>query len=697
LKKFRLYIVIVFCALSALWTNNVYAAEGDSIVHTMKGKTVIETNGKDTTIHTTDSTVAAKPARKKSSQNDTWYYAAEPSKRYIIDTGIAQLHYYDLAHRDGAEYFNLGNTGTEMYPTVFNPSPAVGFSMGFHQFDGYKYFKDSIRYYQVIRPYAEIFYDLTINKEQLFEGRFANSHKSGIMYGVDFRRINSNGTYTNQKTIDDGFSLYGIYTTKNKAFNLETDLLYNSFVVQENGGLDSDIFFNHTPLLTKTLAPINLYNAILNYNEIDWFLRATYNIGKKYNERINDTTERRVVMPEFKVSYQFDIERDKYSYFDINNDSAYYSLKEGNGTTMPYINMGDTLRYTSKVIKAGQRFGLDYNAKKLTSDSTYKELNFLIGAAMNLDYYTINEFDQKEKFTNLYVTGYLKSNPALNPRLIYKASVAYYLAGYNQNDLSADGQLGVDLRVFGRLTAGVSYQLKQCDYVYHSFRADSSTGIPTTNPNGTITYETHDNLTYSYVNNFPKMSTFKVGGEYLLSQYGIKVSAYNYVMNNYFYFSAPNTPAYVSGAINMLVLSFSNRFGYKGIHFDNDLWLQRSDGSTVIRLPLFSLKSSLYYERHLFKNALWLAAGVNIRYYTPFMANGYNPLFGQFYEQNVQEMKFYPILDVFVNVKIKTVRIFLEGSNLSGLFGPQKGYYTAYYYPAQDVTFRFGAAWRFFE
>ena len=682
-----------------MWTNAVYASIPDSIVHTYSRDTVIHSSAKDTVIVVKDTT-AAKPVRKKSSQNDTWYYGGEPNKRYMIDTSIAKLHYYDVARRDGAEYFNLGNTGTETYSTVFNPAPTVGFNMGFHQFDAYRYSKDSIRYYQVIRPYAEIFYDLTINKEQVFVGRFANVHKkSGLLYGVEFRRINSPGTYTNQKAIDNGFSLYGVYNSKSRVFDFETDLIYNSFVVQENGGLDSDVFFKYTPFLTKTLAPTNLASAILNYNEVDWFLKAGYNIGKKYNERVNDTLVRRVVLPVFKVSYQFDIERGKYSYFDINSDSLYYSKFSTPGFTNPtgsYINTGDTLRYTSKYLKIGERLGLDYNAKKLTSDSTFKELNFLMGASLNLDYYMMSEFAEKGAFTNLYVTGYLKSNPALNPRLIYNATVAYYVAGYNQNDLSADGKLGVDFRKFGRLTAGVSYQLKQADWIYHSFRSDSSAGIATTNPNGTISYVTHDNLNSTYLNNFPKMSTFKFGGEYLLAQYGIKLSAYNYILNNYFYFSGPNVPAYESKTINMLVLSFSNRFAFKGIHFDNDVWFQRSDGSDVIRLPLVSLKSSLYYQRLVFKNALLFAIGGDVRYYTPFMANGYNPLFGQFYEQNQQMMKFYPILDLFLNVKIKTVRIFLEGSNISALFG-QHGYYTAYYYPAQDVTFRFGAAWRFFE
>ena len=626
--------------------------------------------------------------RKKSSLNDTWYYASEPNKRYIIDTAISQLHRYDVVRRDGAEYFNMGNTGTAAYPLVFNPSPNVGFNMGFRQFDVYKNQKDSVRYYQVIRPYVEIFYSLGITNEQIFQGRFANSHKKTFMYGVDFRRINSRGIYTNQKALNNGFNLYGIYNSKNKQLNIQTDLIYNSFVTGENGGLARDIIFKDSAVFQKTLAPVNLQAGQINYKEINWFLKGSYGVGKKYNERVNDTLVQRVTLPVFRVSYQFNLDYGKYSYYDLAQDSAYYS---------GYLNTGDTMRYNSRYLKIGNRFGLDYNAKKLTSDSTYKELNFIIGASVNLDYYMVKEFHQNSNFTNLYITGYLKSNPAVNSRLLYKASVAYYLAGYNLNDLNADGQIGVDLHQFGRITAGAGYQLKESDWMYHSFRVDSSIGVNTINANGTRIIGLLDNINYSYLKNFPKMSTLRFGGEYVVDKIGIKVSAYNYVLNNYFYFSTAATPAYEKSAINMLVLSFSNRFGIKGFHLDNDVWFQKSAGSDVIRLPLVSTKHSVYYERHVFKHALWFAIGVDLRYYTPFKGNGYNPLTGQFYLQNDWELKFYPVLDVFLNVKIKTVRVFLMGTNISSFFGHQKGYYTSPLYPAADASFKFGAAWRFFE
>lgn len=712
------HITFILCLIASLWAGGTYAQGiadstrpvADTLPYRNSVVPAYNPDHHDTTIAHIDSsrarhsrsvldTVVVSPPRvavasdtstgrrRRSTLNDTWYYGHEPEKHFLIDSSIFQMHRFDVVRRDGPEYFNLGNMGTEAYPLVFSPSPSVGFNMGFHQFDAYRYSKDSIHYYQVIRPYAEIFYSLGINKDQLFKGRFANSHKNGLMYGVEFRRINSPGQYTRQRAIDNGFSLYGIYNSKDHQWGLESDLVYNSYLVQENGGLARDIIFKDSALFQKSLAPVNLQYAGLQYREISWYLKGTYAIGKKYNERINDTTVLRVVLPVFKVSYQFNLDYNHYQYFDLKGDSAYY----------PYLTMGDTMRYTSGYLKAANRFGLDYTAKKLTSDSTYKELNFIIGASANLDYFVMREFGQKPKFTNLYVDGYIKSNPAVNSRLLYKASVTYYMAGYNQNDLTANGEVGVDFRQFGRITAGAGYQLRHADWIYHSLRSDTITGIHTTQSNGLPLNANLDKLNYQYFYNLPRMSIFRFGGDYTVDKIGIRVSAYNYVLKNYFYFSGPVTPAYESRAMNMLVLSFSNRFGIKGFHFDNDVWFQKSAGSDVIRLPLVTTKTSVYYERYVFKKALLFAIGVDLRYYTPFKGNAYNPLTGQFYLQNDWELKFYPVMDVFLNVKIKTVRIYLMGTNLSSFFGKQKGYYTSPLYPAADATFKFGGAWRFFE
>ena len=108
---------------------------------------------------------------------------------------------------------------------------------------------------------------------------------------------------------------------------------------------------------------------------------------------------------------------------------------------------------------------------------------------------------------------------------------------------------------------------------------------------------------------------------------------------------------------------------------------------------MFYTKHSIYYERHLFKGALWLDFGVDLRFRYQNNSPWYDPLLGSFYP-TYQTLKTYPVLDFFVNAKIKTVRIFLKVTNLTSAGG---GYFSAYAYPAADITFQAGVKWRFFE
>ncbi|MFN8276569.1 MAG: putative porin [Chitinophagales bacterium] len=606
--------------------------------------------------------------RQRSTHNDTWFYENEPNRKNRIDSSIYQIHRSDFVRGDGEEYFHLGNSGSAAYPIIFHPQPQVGFQFGMRQFSIYRYTKDSIRYYQLIRPYVELSYQLGLKREQIFRGQFANSHKKHWYYGTDFHVINSPGGYLNQATYVGGCNVYVLYHSKRKIFDLQTNLTYNEFKNQENRGLKSDIFYSDSTFFQKSLATVGLQKAKINHNEVAWYIKGTYNLGKHYLQRINDSTTERTLLPIFKISYQFDMERDRYRFLNKPN-STFDSLAMG-----PFVGSSDSFFYGTQIWRIGNTAFLDFDAKKLTSDSTYKELNFLMGAQAAIEYYDIKERFSHYRFANGSVGGYLKSNPALNPRLLYHARVQYFFSGYNRNDLLVDGGVGADFRKFGQLQVNASYQLRQPDYVFTSLQSDS----------------------FSWKNNFKKISVLRFGGEYTIPKVGITIAAYNHVLGNYVYLNPQRLPAQESKPMNILVLAFSNRFAIKGFHLDNDIWFQQVSGSDVVRLPKVVTKHSVYYEARVFKRVLWLAVGVDLRWYSTFYGNGYDPVSGQFYLQNDLALKYYPVLDVFLNAKIKSLRLFLTGTNLSrGI--KQSGYYSTYLYPAADIGFRFGVKWRFFE
>lgn len=600
-----------------------------------------------------------------STMNDTWFNNAEPEQHYIIDSTIFHLEEYNVVERNGREYENLGNTGSAAYPTVFDMDRSTGFKTGLNQFDLYRYTRDSAKYYQVIRPYAEFSMLIGLKKEQMYIGKFANQHKNMIYYGVEFTRINSPGAYTNQATLNNGFNLYGIFNSKNKHWNLQADLIFNWFKEQENGGVTDDPF-NGT-YFQKNLVPVATATGMNNYKQIDFYLKTSYSVGKKYYERKNDTLVEKTLLPVFKISYLFNVERNISKFSDLQPalDSSFYGSFYRPDSVVNNINY----------LKFGNSLMLEYRPRKLTSDSTYEEKDFIAYAEAGFEYFMLTQNRYGNNFGDLYVGGTFRNNYASKPKIIYRASTRYYLYGYNQNDFIADALAGYDFGKFGTITGNFTYQLKEAPYIYEQFRYDSA-------------------LSWHY--KLPKTKTFGVGGKYQIPKIGITADVNYYVADHLPVYPGYANPYVTNGEENVIVAHFGNRNSVVGLHFDNDVWYSAIANAGYIKstYPTLFLKSSVYYENRIFKKVLWFAIGVDVRYRYTNNAPYYDPFLGSFYPTYVN-LTSYPTLDFFLNFKIKTVRIFLKVDNLTSAGG--RGYYPMYAYPAADLSFKAGIKWRFFE
>ncbi len=599
-----------------------------------------------------------------STKNDTWFLGHEPEKHYIIDTSIFHIEEYNVVQRNGIEYSNAGNTGSAAYPNVFSLNRSTGLNLGYNQFDIYRYAKDSVKYYQVVRPYAELSMMFGLKAEQMFQGIFANQHKGIIYYGVDFRRISSGGIYTNNKTNDNCFNLYGIYNSQNKHWNVQADLIFNSFKVNENGGTPISPF--DSTFFQKKLVPVSLTSAVNNYRQVDFYLKSTYNLGKKFFNGYNDSVRTNGFMPIFKISHQLNIESNKNRFRDVKDPVPEFYQQ---------FFLPDSVFNDLDYVKVGNAVMLTYFARKLTSDSGYAEKNFIAEAEAGFDYYKITQNRLQSNTSNLYVGGTFRSNGASGSKIFYRGSVRYYPYGWNQNDLLADGYAGYDLGKFGMISGNATYQLKEAPYIYETYRSHP--------------------VDWNY--SLPKTKTFGVGGKYQNIPYGLTADVNYYVVDHLPVYAGNASPYITTGAENIFVAHFANRNGFYGLHLDNDIWFTSAPNEGVVKrtFPMLVTKHSIYYERRLFKNALWFSIGFDLRYRYQNNAPYYDPLLATF-TPVYTTTKSFPVLDFFLNLKIRTVRVFLKVDNISSSFGP-KGYYSLYGYPASDLSFRVGIKWRFFE
>jgi hypothetical protein len=155
-------------------------------------------------------------------------------------------------------------------------------------------------------------------------------------------------------------------------------------------------------------------------------------------------------------------------------------------------------------------------------------------------------------------------------------------------------------------------------------------------------------------------------------------------------------PEQYAPAITIDQFIFEKTFLWRGLHFENNITVQRNSGEQQIHLaPLFTLHS-LFYEHKFFSNRLLAAFGVNAAFNDEYFADNYMPANGLFFRQDEMKTGGYLRLDLFLRIKIKSARIFLKMENINDNM-QKSAYYLTPHYPQPGKVFRFGLVWRFFD
>jgi hypothetical protein len=116
----------------------------------------------------------------------------------------------------------------------------------------------------------------------------------------------------------------------------------------------------------------------------------------------------------------------------------------------------------------------------------------------------------------------------------------------------------------------------------------------------------------------------------------------------------------------------------------------------AIRVPELFVNSQIAYENIHFNGNLDMHAGFEVHWHSSYLAQGYDPAIRQFYNQDKFEANAFPIVDIFLNAKVKRGRIFIKYNNLIQAF-TKYGYFPTPYYPGQRNILDFGFDWSFYD
>jgi hypothetical protein len=149
--------------------------------------------------------------------------------------------------------------------------------------------------------------------------------------------------------------------------------------------------------------------------------------------------------------------------------------------------------------------------------------------------------------------------------------------------------------------------------------------------------------------------------------------------------------------INYLSVKVGREFKWWKLALDNTILYQEVDQKdAVLNVPKIVTRNSLYFTNYFFKKALYLQTGFTVNYFTKFYVNDYNPVLAESFVQSDKKVGAFPMVDFFVNARIRQTRIFLKAEHFNSKMSGNT-FYTAPNYPYRDFMIRFGLVWNFFQ
>jgi len=658
-----------------------------------------------------------------------YFFADNPNEEKIFaDSFLTGFQNYNPVRQRDFEYANLGNPGSPARPLFFQPTFRKGFDVGLHQFDIYHITKKNTPYYRLQFPLTRAGYSQYGKDNLSFQGEYSRNFSDGISVAVLAYRTNHLGQYQNQRARNTAFANNWWYHDKKGKYDAFLALNSNSNVHQDHGGVDPTSLvppFINSPVTISVLRGSDQANTRHTHREFTYThyykligaqpVQPTQGPGglppslsrdslsrpplaKPRDTLPSDTLRNDTIVSQFgqMVTLEGDtIGGTKVAPYTppppplldnergppkraitLGHQISYGSRRYRFSDTQP-----DTLFYDKQFVthNGGIRHAIHH--QKLENDfkiSTYKlrnqdkkvrEQRDFLEAGLTHTIHFVDQETKRQTLNNLFLHGRFNFNP--RNRLKIQTYLHYgFLA--NLGDYRAQGTMEYKLPTLGSLEVGLVQQAYSPSLIAEQFYISEA-----------LVWE----------NDFNKIFETSLKVTYRLPKFKLEVSGQYHLINNYLYYDVEKLPQQTGAAISVGQLMIKKDFKFWRFHLDNTVILQQTSND-VLRLPQLLTKQSFYYAGFLFKRALFSHVGVDFRLNDDFRSDTYFALTGQFHLQNGRIARAYPLVDVFVNFKVKEFRFFVKYENII------KPWYPVLYnqtigFPENFNAIRFGVSWRF--
>lgn len=586
-----------------------------------------------------------------------------------VDTSltIKKDYEYNYLRKDNFGLLPFANEG-QTYSTLdfgikkFSSLPEIGFS-GKH----FNYLQaDEIKYYSVATPITDLYFKTVMEQGQSVDALIAVNTSESLNISAAFRGLRSVGKYINQLTSNGNFRFTTSYNTKNKRYFLNLHFTGQDLLNQENGGITtiSDFESGNPDYDNRARLEVYLKDAKSFLKGKRYFVDHVFRINKNVSNN------------SIYIGHRFIYENKFYEY-----NQATVASTVGNTTVYRF---GDS--YLSSKINDHTRYNRMYNKlSAVYENSLLGKFQFFVEDYQYNYYYKQILFldtglvpNALKDEINIVGGQYSYQKGKWNGKFTYSNSIT------NQSVSNFDASLKFDLNEQNNFEFRFQNLNKIPDNIYNLYQSSY------------VSYNWYNNFNNEKINNLEATANTK------WLNASLQISS----IKDYLYFSDNSTnplqqlvtPKQYDKTINYLSVKVAREFKWWKLALDNTVLYQQVDQEDdILNVPKITTRNTLYFSNYFFKKALYLQTGFTLNYFTKFYMNDYNPVTTEAFVQNQTKIGDFPMLDFFINGRIRQTRIFLKAEHFNTLFSKTNQHFSAPNYPYRDFMIRFGLVWNFFQ
>ncbi len=528
---------------------------------------------------------------------------------------------------------------------------------------------NQIRYYSVATPLTDLYFKSVMEQGQNIDAFITLNTSDRLNFSAAYKGLRSIGKYINQLSSTGNFRFTTSYNTKNKRYYANLHFVVQDILNGENGGIvDRENFSSGD-------------DAFANRARIEVYFKDAKSLLEGKRAFLDHT---------FRINPN-NVENNVYLTHQINYESKFFEYSQAVIPSTITDLVGNEVQYN--------RFGESYVTANLSDKARYNKMYNKVGAIYENKTLGKFQFFAEDFRYNYFFDKILISDEGIIPGSMNDeiqsigGQYEYRKNNWRGKFLYSNSIVDTPMTT---LDAMLSYQINEKNKLTFQYQIISKI------PDQIFNLHQSSYISYNWSNDFKneKINAISVHADTQWATVSLELRT----MNDHLYFSDKTVdvaqiivPEQFSGTVNYLSLKVAREFRFRNFALDNTILYQKSDqNGGVLNVPEIVTRNTLYYSNHFFKRALYLQTGITLNYFTAYNADEYNPLIGEFFIQNQQKVGNFPMLDFFINARVRQTRIFLKAEHFNSPF-TGNNYYAAPGYPYRDFMIRFGLEWNFFQ